>query len=971
MKVFSVVFFLFTLTSFISQAQSISITPLQNLSYCACSQLNIDFTTNGNFNPSNIYTAQLSNAFGNFATPTNIGTLNGNMNVGTINCVIPCNILYGTDYRVRIVSSLPAVISPDNGVNITINLNPQVNIILSSGSCADTLTASVPVVGNKYYITNTEPWGIVDNEHQMDVVFGVGGWIYDDFSTPNLATIFSPNTQFVFLEGSDLNANALNQFMLLNGPLIENWVQNGGRLFLNAAPNEGGVQNWGFGGTILNYQNLIPSFINALPGVEITNLAHPINMGPYTPLSPGGSYTGNYFAHANIINGGTTLIHNSINPSEAVLTEKAWGNGNVLFGGMTLSFFHNNVAGLVNQHAVNLRQNILSYAAGGAANPLYGYAWAPGGEITSKIMPSNTGIYTVTVTSNAGCTATATYNYTQQNAAPNVHITTIGDLCQAGNNIVLDAGAGFFSYTWDNGDVTQTRTINSAGTYWVTVTNAHGCVATDTIIINYSSPMNLTIVSSPILCHGDSTSMTVNVSGGVSPYQYSVNGGAFQGNNQFGNLQVGTYTILVSDAVGCTATSVVSINEPTILSFSQVNVHEVYCNGDSSGSIAVVSNGGVGNIVYSIMPSKVQVPEGFFKYLNAGVYTIVATDANGCSITTTANVTENPLLQIKSLSFVEPICAYDSTGIIQTSAIGGVAPIMYSINNGAPNLSGVFTGLVIAPYSVSLIDNLGCRKDTVINLTGPSLVGATIQIEPTKCVDSEDGKLTVQGTGGLGGYKYFVTPDLNLNKSGIFLDLTQGIYTVRVVDTVGCEYETKVTISGPSVPLKLSITKEDLKCYGRGNEGFATVDVNGGAMPYVYKWSTDPVQNTATASNLYFGWYSVQVTDANGCEKMDTVYISEGSCCEIAFVPNAFSPNGDQVNDEFRVLTTSGIELIQLEIYDRWGQKVWTTSEWKRGWDGRIDGADAAVGTYYFVLNYRCTLDNKTYLKKGDVTLVR
>jgi gliding motility-associated-like protein len=238
-------------------------------------------------------------------------------------------------------------------------------------------------------------------------------------------------------------------------------------------------------------------------------------------------------------------------------------------------------------------------------------------------------------------------------------------------------------------------------------------------------------------------------------------------------------------------------------------------------------------------------------------------------------------------------------------------------------------------------------------------------------VDTEDGKVFVTGTGGRGGYKYYVTPGLHINKSGIFTGLATGIYTLRVIDTSGCEYVTYFTINPPANPLNDVITKTDLACYGVGNEGSATANVAGGTPPYTYLWSTEPQQTTAKATTLYFGYYDVIITDANGCEIRDTVYIEEGPCCDVAFIPNAFSPNGDQNNDEFRVLTTAGVELIQLEIYDRWGKRVWATIDYRKGWDGNIEGKQAPVDTYYYILRYKCTRDNGSYTKKGDVLLIR
>jgi gliding motility-associated-like protein len=71
------------------------------------------------------------------------------------------------------------------------------------------------------------------------------------------------------------------------------------------------------------------------------------------------------------------------------------------------------------------------------------------------------------------------------------------------------------------------------------------------------------------------------------------------------------------------------------------------------------------------------------------------------------------------------------------------------------------------------------------------------------------------------------------------------------------------------------------------------------------------------------------------------------------------------------VFSTAGIELIQLEVYDRWGQKLWSTSDYRRGWDGTVDGKEASVATYFYVFRYSCTRDGNTYIRKGDVTLIR
>jgi len=593
------------------------------------------------------------------------------------------------------------------------------------------------------------------------------------------------------------------------------------------------------------------------------------------------------------------------------------------------------------------------------------------------------GTYTVTGVDGNGCSVTTAVVLTDPLGIAWTTATATNISCYGAGDgkieVSASGGVGTIVYTISpliaQPLVGHFNPIATAQCYTVTATDNNGCFITTVLCIAEPAPItfNAPIVQDN-LCHGGvSGGITISVNGGTPPFTYTLNPGA-QVNNTgtFTGLGAGSYTVMVSDSNGCSSTSqAILISEPQAIVFNTVNVHEVYCYGEATGSIAVVASGGTGLISFSISPSGTQLPLGFFKYLVAGTYTITATDANGCTLTTTSLITENPRLHITDLSIVEPICAYDSTGVIQATGVGGVAPIMYSLNNGLPNLTGTFTGLMIGQYKLTLIDNLGCSHDTLVDLTGPTLVGANIRIENTKCIDSEDGRVFVEGTGGRGGYKYFITPGLHINKTGLFFDLGAGTYTLRVVDTVGCEYQTTITVNPPLNPLGSMMSKQDLSCYGRGNEGSATVSAFGGQLPYVYEWNTSPVQNTATAKDLYFGWYYVQVTDANGCVVRDSVYVEEGPCCDVTMIPNAFSPNGDNVNDEFKIMTTAGIELIQLEIYDRWGQRVWSSVDWRRGWDGRIDGQDADMGNYFYVFRYRCTRDGKTYIKKGDVMLVR
>jgi gliding motility-associated-like protein len=116
---------------------------------------------------------------------------------------------------------------------------------------------------------------------------------------------------------------------------------------------------------------------------------------------------------------------------------------------------------------------------------------------------------------------------------------------------------------------------------------------------------------------------------------------------------------------------------------------------------------------------------------------------------------------------------------------------------------------------------------------------------------------------------------------------------------------------------------------------------------------------------------TVSVTDATGCELKDTLYINPGTCCENIFLPNAFSPNGDGNNDEWRMTTSTGLEIEQFAIFNRYGQKIWTTIDQRRGWDGTHWGKEAEPGTYFYILRYKCLSNGEKYTKKGDFILVK
>jgi gliding motility-associated-like protein len=517
----------------------------------------------------------------------------------------------------------------------------------------------------------------------------------------------------------------------------------------------------------------------------------------------------------------------------------------------------------------------------------------------------------------------------------------------------------------------------ASNNYTISVSDANNCTSTSALFINQPPTLSIQLIdSNNVTCaNGNNGSIEVIANGGTPQYVYTIfPSGDTSSSGVFNNLNTGTYTIQASDDNGCsTQLSPITLSSPAPIVFTSVIPNNISCYGDSTGSINVAALGGVGIIAFSINPNLgVQNQNGVFTNLPANSYIIIATDAIGCTNTTFTSLTQNPALTFASIIYTEPICYGDSNGTINAIGNGGNGTIYYQLNNGLQSLIGWYPNLPAATYTLTITDVLGCTKDSSYQLIQPDPLGLeSFTFTPITCKENRDAKAYVKGKGGKGFYTYYIRPGLHISHTGYFGNLTTGTYTLTIKDTNGCEFDTLIQITPPGSFITVNVTKQDLTCYGIGNEGWAKANVIGGEAPYNYTWSTNPLQNTEEAIGLYFGYYFLTVSDANDCVVKDTIYIEPGPCCEQVFLPNAFSPNGDGRNDVFKITTTAGIELKQFSVFDRWGNEVWKTYNFRDTWDGSYDGEYEDMNTFFYVFKYKCLTDGNIYMKKGDIMLVR
>jgi gliding motility-associated-like protein len=173
------------------------------------------------------------------------------------------------------------------------------------------------------------------------------------------------------------------------------------------------------------------------------------------------------------------------------------------------------------------------------------------------------------------------------------------------------------------------------------------------------------------------------------------------------------------------------------------------------------------------------------------------------------------------------------------------------------------------------------------------------------------------------------------------------------------------------------IIYEQNSFFGKSNKFFAKTAkiiavASGGTNLITYYLEPTNTQNySGIFRGLGYGNYTIRAKDVNDCTNSTTISIVEKICCENVFVPSAFSPNNDGRNDELNLLNKNGIILDQFIIVNRWGNIVFTAKHIDDRWDGKYKSMDAELGTYFYLLKYKCSSTDKNYFYKGDILLVR
>jgi len=555
--------------------------------------------------------------------------------------------------------------------------------------------------------------------------------------------------------------------------------------------------------------------------------------------------------------------------------------------------------------------------------------WDYNGMVSNSLIGIKSGNYSFTITDDAGCSERFSQSVSDE-GGPNINLNNIANpLCYNGSDgtvsVEITSGTLPVKYKiYFDGIAKDSATIDSLpfiksyndlkqGEYNVTAADFNGCRTDKLFTITSPTDLSISTRKTDVKCKGESSgSAEVNVAGGTAPYsiQWFDSLGSVVGvGSQLSNVKAGTYTVKVTDANGCPSggkTSTVEIQEPQVeLMLSIASKADVKCFGQNNGYVTLSASGGWGNYLYSSNDTAWQT-SNTFDQLVAGDLNVYVKDKNGCKLSSTISINQNPPVEI-DVSTTDITCFNANNGKIDIAATGGNGNYLYSINNGTTwNGSASFNSLQAGTYPIAVKDGNGCTvSGGNVNIGEPAKLELQISgFTPLKCFGDADAAVELQAYGGVPNYQFSKNSDSFVSESS-FTGLSAGSYDFNVKDGNGCIATINKNIVNPK-KLSLSVSDySDVSCYG-GSNGSITLSATGGTPDYVFSINGSSAQPDATFGNLVAGDYSLKVVDANGCEASVSKAISQPDSPLTLSVANYSDVSCYGKNDGKVVLLASG-----------------------------------------------------------------
>ena len=500
------------------------------------------------------------------------------------------------------------------------------------------------------------------------------------------------------------------------------------------------------------------------------------------------------------------------------------------------------------------------------------------------------GSYSIVVSDANGCTTTSSINVVEPTTLI-LNLNSVNTTCSQTNgsvSAIANGGTPAYQFSIDAGVTFQASASFgglATGVYSIVVQDANGCTASGSINISDAPGPHIDNVASvDINCNGaNSGSVTITASNGTTPLQYSIdNGITYQSGNVFSNLSPGSYNIVVQDANGCTTTGTANITEPTAVVISGTPVTDANCNGANNGSITINANGGTGTLQYSIDNGATYQSGNVFSSLSPGSYNIVVQDANGCTTTATANITEPTAVVINGTPVTDANCNGANNGAITINANGGTGTLQYSIDNGVTYQASItFSSLSPGSYNIVVQDANGCTTSVIANITEPTALSFSSVVTDANCGNANGG-VTINASGGTSPIQYSIDNGATFQTGNNFSGLLAGSYQVQLQDANGCTFSGVISIQNLAAPVINQVVYSGLTC-NASNDGTITINASGGTGALQYSIDNGITFSTIfNYSNLSGGSYSLVVQDGAGCQAVFAVVLLEPTVLSVS-----------------------------------------------------------------------------------------
>ncbi len=623
------------------------------------------------------------------------------------------------------------------------------------------------------------------------------------------------------------------------------------------------------------------------------------------------------------------------------------------------------------------------------------YSWAPAAAIVGSSTIANpqacpivTTVYTVTVTDANGCIGTDQVTVFVAPSLLSLNITTIDPTCfgYCNGSATAAAAGGFppYTYLWSNAQTTPTGTNLCAGPLSLTITDAIGCTSTVALIITQPATATISIINSINttcngICDGSATALAA---GGTGPYSYSWNTTPAQLTINATNLCAGNYIITMIDSNGCVDTSMIAITQPAVLT-NLASGTTTICIGQTANLTSVASGG---TPIYNYSWT-----DGITNWSTANIavsptvtttYTVSLTDANGCvAINQTITVTVNPPLNVVAMAGIS-VCAHSNINITAL-ANGGNGNITYTWQPG--NLIGASINIPIAvstTYTVTATDGCGTpsSSDTVTVMVNPLPIVTIVAATATSgcqplCVTFTNNTPNTNSI----AWTFGNNLGNSTSPNPTFCFSTFGIYDVSatVTDNLGCVGTTTLTNYITIWPLPNALFSASPQPTTILENSVTFTDLSTGANAWIWSFGADLYASTIQNPVYAFqdtGVFAVQllVTNQYGCQDSITMPI-EIKLDYALYIPNAFTPNGDYINDVFFPLGMGvSLEKFKFYIFDRWGNIIFNTDNTTVGWDGTVQGTGrlCQLDTYVYKIT-AMDPDGELKVYIGAINLIR